>query len=244
MNIVIVKAGGTGSRMGDKYDGIPKQFIEIQGKPILIYSIEPFEHANNIDKIIISCHKDYIELAWEYCRKFNISKVFKIIEGGKTTNDSFFNGVKEAEKYMSDEDIIILGDAVRPLVSENTVEEIVKQAKTHGAAGGAVRIAECAFTKSKKEKDTFQYLGNDGSYMSKTPQGIKLGKLKQYKKEAEQMGVYNNCPALCTLAINTNNPYTFVPDSPYNIKITYENQLDFFEMIVKNGLREKIINIK
>ena len=143
---------------------------------------------------------------------------------------------------MNDDDLVIMADAVRPLVSTSTVEEIVEKAKECGAAGGMVKIAECAFICD--EKDSISYIGNDTSYMSKTPQAIKLGYLEKYNRQAKEMNVYENCPALCTLCINTNNPYAIVKDSPYNIKITYQHQLDFFEMIVKNGLLEKIINIK
>ena len=243
MNIVIVKAGGKGNRMGDKYQSIPKQFIEVENKPIIIYALEAYEKSKNIDKIIISCHKDYIDLAWKYCKKFNITKVTDIIEGGETTNDSFFNGVKVAEKYMDNEDIILQCDAVRPLVSYKTVDKIVEKAKQYGAAGSATSTSECLFNKNKCS-DEYRYLGVGGSYLSKTPQGIKLKNLKKYKKLADELNIFDNCPALCTLSINTGNDYYFVEDSPYNIKITYESQLEFFEIIVKNGLREKIINIK
>ena len=242
MNIAIVKAGGTGQRIKGKNISLPKQFIEVEGKPLLIYSIEPLQKANNIDKIIISCHENYIDLAEKYCKKFNITKLLKIVKGGETTRDSFLNGLKVAKNLMNDDDLIIMADAVRPLVSTTTVEEIVNKAKEYGAAGGMVKIAECAFTCD--EEDKISYIGNDASYMSKTPQAIKLGYLEKYNKQAIEMNVYEKCPALCTLCINTNNPYAIVKDSPYNIKITYQNQLEFFEMIVKNGLREKIMNIK
>ena len=244
MNIIVVKAGGTGERLANgKYD-VPKQFIEVCGKPLIIYSIEPFQKAENLDRIIISCHKDYIDLCWNYVKRFGITKVTDIIEGGKTTQDSFDKGVEVAMKDMTEDDILLVGDAVRPLVAASTVEEMIREAEDCGAAGGGVRMAECSFSFPTGREEEYNYLGNDNGILSKTPQAIKLGKYFEYKKKAEEMGIWDNCPALCALSVNTGNPYRFVRDCPYNVKITYEAQLDFFRMIVENGLVENIIDIK
>ena len=244
MNVIVVKAGGIGERIAnDKYT-VPKQFIEIKGKPLLIYSMEPFQQAKNLDRIIIACHKDYIDLCWDYVKKFNMTKVSDIVEGGETTQDSFDRGVDCAMQYMTDDDVILVGDAVRPLVASSTVEGMIEMAVKYGAAGGGVKMAECSFSYPTGKETEYNYLGNDNGILSKTPQAIKLGKYFEYRQAAMDMGIWENCPALCALSVNTGNPYKFVPDCPYNLKITYEAQLDFFRMIVENDLIESITSIK
>ena len=243
MNVAIIKAGGTGSRIqNDRFD-IPKQFIEVKGKPIIIYSIEPLQNAENVDRIIISCHSDYIDLCWDYVRKFGITKVTDIVEGGKTTIDSFNNAFDVVKDEMTDEDIIIMNDAVRPLYATETIEEIVEAAKKYNAAGGGARVPECTYSTPFKQNSDFEYLGSDNVMVSKAPQAIKLGEYNRCKKAAIEMGIYDNCPTPCTLTQNTGRGYRFIPDSPYNIKITYDAQLDFFIAVVEAGIYDQIIHI-
>src|SRR5690625_3097890 len=115
MNIAVLLAGGIGSRMGnvDK----PKQFIDVYGKPIIIYTLETFANHPNIDYIAITCLEEWVEDLTILLRKYEIDKVKWIIPGGKTRQESVFNAIKTISDECDDNDIIVVHDSVRPLIS-------------------------------------------------------------------------------------------------------------------------------
>ena len=112
MNIAVIFAGGTGQRMNSA--SLPKQFLMIHGKPILVHTIEKFQMAEGIDKIVVVSLKDYIPMVEDLKRKFNLNKIVSIVSGGANGQESIFNGLLEAEKHSaSDQDIVLIHDGVR-----------------------------------------------------------------------------------------------------------------------------------
>lgn len=115
MNIAVIFAGGVGKRM--KTNGVPKQFLEVYGKPILIYTLEKFENNHNIDAIVIACLEEKIDYCQKLINKFEITKVRAIVKGGKTGQESIYNGLRAADQISeSDNDIVLIHDGVRPLI--------------------------------------------------------------------------------------------------------------------------------
>ena len=159
MNTAIILAGGTGERM--KTNDLPKQFLLVAGKPIIIYTLEKFQASRDVDNIIIVCKDGYKSVVRRYVTQFGISKVVSIVDGGKTRQDSLYNGVKEAVAVSEnvDRDIIIIHDSVRPAVSLELISEVVKKTKIHDACMAVGRpietivvIGEDGFVKEVKNR--------------------------------------------------------------------------------------------
>ena len=118
-NIAVVFAGGTGQRMGIK--DVPKQFLEVEGKPVIIYTLEHFQNHPEIDDIYVVCIEPWIDYLNYQLDKFGITKVKSVVPGGKTGQDSIYLGLKEAEKYCSPEDVVLIHDGVRPFINADLI---------------------------------------------------------------------------------------------------------------------------
>ena len=172
MNLALIFAGGVGKRMGNS--GIPKQFLRLYGKEIIIYTLEIFENNENIDGVVISCLEEKIELLKKLIVKYEFKKVKSIVSGGKTGQESIYNGLKELEKYYSKNDIVLIHDGVRPLINNETVNnniELVKQ------KGNAITTAPAIETiiKLEEEKDVnkqIEYLNTMGILKNNLEKGI------------------------------------------------------------------------
>ena len=133
MNIVVIFAGGSGQRMHTK--DIPKQFLEMHGKPIIIYTLELFEKHPEIDAIVIACKEDWIEYLEKLLYKYRIEKVKKIVPGGDTGQMSIYNGLMAAQEVSKGEEAIVLvHDGVRPLINQKVISDNIESVKTHGSA--------------------------------------------------------------------------------------------------------------
>lgn len=134
MNIAVIFAGGTGQRMHTK--SRPKQFLELNGKPIIIYTIELFDNHPDIDGIVVVCLKSWIPFLKKMLRKFEINKVVEIVPGGNTGQESIYISLCAAERYSkkmySDDDIVLIHDGVRPLITEQTITNNIRVAKDKG----------------------------------------------------------------------------------------------------------------
>lgn len=140
MNVGLIFAGGAGVRMNSK--GKPKQFLEIHGKPIIVYTLEVFQHHRDIDKVVVVCIEEYISELKSIVEKYALNKVFTVVPGGATGFDSIFNGLSALNSVCSDDDIVLIHDGVRPLVDAQTISESIVCAKKHGAAITAVPAVE------------------------------------------------------------------------------------------------------
>ena len=134
MNIAVIFAGGTGQRMHTK--SRPKQFLELNGKPIIIYTLELFDNHPQIDGIVVACIESWIPFLKKMLRKFEINKVVDIVPGGATGQESIYKGLCAAEKFVKGhkehDDIVLIHDGVRPLINEETITENIKTAREKG----------------------------------------------------------------------------------------------------------------
>lgn len=131
MNIACIFAGGSGVRMGA---GVPKQFLEINGKPIIIHTLQLFQYHEMIDKIYISVLKDYIPYMKDLVADYHLNKVVKVIPGGETAQDSIYNALKTAEAENPADSIVLLHDGVRPFVSYEVISNNIESVKKYGNA--------------------------------------------------------------------------------------------------------------
>lgn len=141
MNTAVIFAGGVGKRMHSK--DIPKQFLKLHGIPIIIHTLKIFEDSPCIDSIVVSCLEDYIGYLTKLVSDYNLKKVQKIVPGGKTGQESIFNGLKAAAEVGNrDKDIVLIHDGVRPLITEKTIEDNIQSVKKYGSAITSVKAKE------------------------------------------------------------------------------------------------------
>ena len=129
MNIAVVFAGGSGVRMGS---GIPKQFLEINGKPIIVYTLQLFQYHDKIDKIYLSVLERYIPYMNMLIEEYRLQKVAQVLPGGETAQDSIYHALKAAERENPQDSIVLIHDGVRPFVSYEVISNNIESVKEHG----------------------------------------------------------------------------------------------------------------
>ena len=133
MNTAVIFAGGTGKRMNTRAK--PKQFLEMHGKPVIIYTLQHFEEHSEIDSIVLVCLESWMDYAKKLIKEHHITKVTDIVAGGSTGQESIFNGVLCAYKNSSDDkDIVLIHDGVRPLIDKETITECLISVRKYGSA--------------------------------------------------------------------------------------------------------------
>lgn len=218
---VVIFAGGVGSRM--KSEDIPKQFIEVEGKPIIIHTIEKFDNHPEVDKIVVACLESWIQiLEWEL-KKHGIEKVVSIVCGGKTGHESIHNGLVEVNKYSSNDDIVLICDGVRPMISENLITNCIEETKKFGTAvpvtpsiDSVLESIDGVFCHKNYERNTM--------FITQAPQGYYMEKIMWAHNEAEKRNI--NAPTSSSeLLIELGEKVHLFIGERRNIKVTTPEDL-------------------
>ena len=232
MNIAVIIAGGSGQRMGQD---IPKQFINVYDKPVIIYTLEGFQRHPQIDAIEVVCIDGWHDVLWAYAHQFNITKLKWVISGGNTGQESIRNGVFNLEGKVGDEDIIVIHDGIRPLVDETVLTDVIMNAQIHGNAVTSLPYNEQIFVVNpENEKTTQQYIPREILRRVSTPQAYKFGKLDWAYHEAfeKEIGIkgsaYTN-----TMMVELGETLYFAAGSDKNIKLTTKDDLEMFKGYLK-----------
>jgi len=235
MNIAVIFAGGVGKRMGqtDK----PKQFIEIEGKPIIIHTLEIFERNKNIDKIVISSLKEWIVYLQDLIEKYNITKVDKIVPGGETGQMSIFAGVRAAKELYPEDSIVLLNDGVRPFIDDDLINRNIENVKMNGSAISCVSSTE-TFLIVDKEKNVKQIPERPNSLIAKAPQSFYLKDIYEVHIKAQKDNIYDSIDS-CTLMGYYKRPLSVVMTDYDNIKITTPKDISLAASIYKRHLEKK-----
>lgn len=230
MNVAIILAGGMGQRMQQE---IPKQFLNIEDKPLIIYTLEAFENHPQVDAILVVCIDGWHDVLKAYAKQFYIKKLRWVIQGGTTGQESIRNGVFYLREICSKDDIITIHDGIRPLVDENVLTDVIVKCGIYGNAVTSMPYNEQIFVKSAEEI-TKQYIPRETLRRVSTPQAYKYGKLLwAYEKAfAENIGIgkssYTN-----TMMVDLGEELHFAIGSDKNIKITTQDDLDIFRALIK-----------
>lgn len=235
MNIGIILAGGTGSRMGSD---IPKQFIDIYGKPLIIHTLESFDMNLNIDYIVVVCKKDWKEDLEIWLRKFGINKVKWIVDGGETRQASIYNALKTIEDFCKEDDIVVIHDAARPLISQRIIDENINGAKKFGAVDTVIPTADTIIN-SKDDKTINNVPIRKELYLGQTPQSFKFDKVLKAHEKAIENGKIDATDD-CQLLLDLNEKVYLVNGDKLNFKITTFEDLMLLKAIIKLGKVERI----
>ena len=239
MNVAVIFAGGVGTRMG-KTDK-PKQFIEISGKPIIIHTLEHFEKNENIDGIIIASKAEWIDYLNDLLKKYNITKVKKVVPGGETGQMSIFNGVKCAKEMYGDDTIVLIHDGVRPFITQELIDTNIENVKEKGSAISSVYSTETEVL-IEDNKDVKSVIKRSESLIAKAPQSFYLKDIYDVHIKAQQDGVTNSIDS-CTLMNQYNRPLSVVLTDYDNIKITTIKDIALAESIYERRKNEEKTNV-
>lgn len=241
MNIAIMPAAGIGSRMGEVCKETPKQFLKVFKKPIMIYTLEVYEKCKDIDAIIVVCHKDWMDFLNKEISKSELTKIKAVVPGGATGQESINIGIHEAEKLITkDDDIIIIQDAVRALVSTELISRTIDSAKKFGAAATAVENSSILYRLDENKKP-YEYIGKEKIFLSQTPQAIQYKKMINAHKLAKEKGILDTS-ATCQLLFDLGEKIQFVQGDPMNIKITAKEDLNFFKEVIRGRMAKEWLN--
>jgi 2-C-methyl-D-erythritol 2,4-cyclodiphosphate synthase/2-C-methyl-D-erythritol 4-phosphate cytidylyltransferase len=217
MNCALIFAGGTGTRMNSK--GKPKQFLELHGKPIIIYTLDVFENCDSIDEIVVACNPDWIDYLQMLLERFHMKKVVRIVPGGQTGQQSIRNGLMAIRERHPEQDdtIVLIHDGVRPYASHDLIGAVAVKAEESGAAIAAV-----------PPKDTIRHLTEGTLNRSElccvqTPQGFRFALLEEAFERAFEEGFYGTDDA--SLVERLGHDVAIVPGEHANIKITTPEDL-------------------
>lgn len=226
-NIGLIIAGGSGARM---HQNIPKQFLTINDRPVIMYTLEAFQKHADIDAIAVVCIEGWEQVLWAYANQFNISKLKYVIKGGKNGQDSIRNGIYELEKHYSSEDIVLIHDAIRPMVSAEIISDCIVKTKQYGCAIATIPCAEAMMQTENGIISSGSY-PRDNLRRTQTPQGFYLGKICNLHKRALEAGITNSV-ASCTLMIEMGEQVYFSAGSEKNIKLTTLDDIDIFKALL------------
>lgn len=226
-NIALLIAGGSGSRM--KQD-IPKQFLTVNERPVIIYTLEAFEKHPEIDEIAVVCVESWENVLWAYAKQFNISKLKCVVKGGKNGQDSIRNGVYELEKHHDRDDIVLIHDAIRPMVSAEIISDNIRVCREYGNAITVIPCAE-AMLRTEDGVDSSALYPRDNLKRTQTPQAFKLGEICDLHRRALEVGITNSV-ASCTLKVEMGEKVYFSRGSEKNIKLTTVEDIDIFKALL------------
>ena len=227
MNIGVIIAGGSGQRM---HQEIPKQFMNVNDKPVIVYTLEAFERHPDIDEIWVVCLDGWHEILWAYAKQYKISKLKWIVSGGENGQGSIRNGVFEAEKRYGEDDILLIHDAVRPLVSQEILSDCIVKCRKYGSAVVTVPC-NTVILKKKDELSSEEVVDRQELAVTQTPQAFPLHKLVWAHKEALKRGITNSV-ASCTLMTELGESVYFSVGAETNIKLTTQDDLMIFKALL------------
>ena len=227
MNVALIIAGGAGNRM---QQDIPKQFITVNERPVIVYTLEAFEKHPEIDSIAVVCIEGWEQVLRAYAKQFNISKLQYVVPGGKNGQDSIRNGVFELEKHFDGDDIVLIHDAIRPMVSAEIISDNIRTAREFGNAVTVIPCAEAMMQTEDGKVSTGSY-PRDRLKRTQTPQAFRIGDICRLHRDALEAGITNSV-ASCTLMIEMGRQVYFSAGSEKNIKLTTVEDIDIFKALL------------
>lgn len=241
MNIAIIFAGGSGVRMGA---GMPKQFLEINGKPIIIHTLDIFQHSSFIDKIYIACKKEYIDRLEYMLDYYRISKAAKVVAGGKTGQESIYNGIRCALQENSKDSIVLIHDGVRPFITDEVIEKNIESVKKYGTAVTCTPFFETPVISKSGEKVESMPLRKE-MFTAQAPQSFRLGEIVAAHEEIRKVNPeYKDIADSCNLFCNLGKEMHIVEGNRGNIKVTTPEDFYLLRALLQYRENEQILGLK
>jgi len=230
--IALLTAAGVGSRTNQD---IPKQFLHIDNKPLIIYTLEAFQIHPSVDSIIVVCLDGWHDILKSYARQFNIDKLKHVVSGGNSGQESIKNGLVELQKHYSEDSIILVHDGNRGLISQEIISDSLS---TYAQKGSAVAVIPCTEAVFESDNGTTAKLEipREKLYRTQTPHTYSLGKMLWAHEQASKRNITNTA-ATCSLMKALGEEIHFSKGSEKNFKITTVEDIDMFKALL-NTTRE------
>ncbi|MCQ2221663.1 MAG: 2-C-methyl-D-erythritol 4-phosphate cytidylyltransferase [Prevotella sp.] len=235
MNIAVIIAGGSGNRMGQD---IPKQFMHVDGCPIIIHTMQCFQKHPDIDAIAVVCLKGWDTVLQAYANQFSITKLKWIFPGGETGMESIHNGIyglKDAG--CKGDDLVLIHDSVRPLLSQDIISSNIAVCKAYGYAITGIQCREAIL----ESEDGFAATGSiprDTLIRTQTPQTFRLDNIIAVHEEAKEKGITNSVASCTLIAEVGGREMHIVPGSEKNIKVTTVEDLEILKALMHTSKDE------
>ena len=228
MNVAMILAGGVGSRVGA---AIPKQFIQVQGKPILIHTLEVFQADEAIDAIELVCIQSHMDVIWDMVRQYGITKVRWVCTGGATYQDSVLNGLRNLEPHCQDDDIVLIHFGVSPFVDQEIIDDSIAVCRAHGNAISSNPCVLCMCAKDPEDASrSTEGLDRETLMGLNSPQTFRMDYLRELYAEGLEKNVMDTLvdPHTPTLMFALGRTLYFSKSSQANIKITTKEDIALF----------------
>lgn len=231
MNIALIIAGGSGNRMGQD---IPKQFMHIEGCPVIIRTLMCFQQHPDINAIAVVCLKGWETVLQSYANQFNIDKLKHIYPGGETGMQSIHNGIYGLkEDGYADDDLVLIHDAVRPLLSQEIISGNIATCKAFGYAITGIKCRE-AVLKSEDGFSAVSSIPRDTLIRTQTPQTFKLKNIISAHEEAKMKGIADSVSSCTLIAEIGGREMHIVPGAEMNIKITTSEDIEILKSLINS----------
>ena len=239
MNIAAIFAGGSGVRMHTK--SRPKQFLELNGKPIIIYTLELFDNHPQVDAIVVACIDSWIPFLKKMIRKFEITKVVKIVPGGETGQDSIYNALQAAERAANGKDAtVMIHDGVRPLITEQTITDNINTVEEFGSCITCVPATE-TFVVSQAD-GSLEIPSRANSLIARAPQSFHLSDIMTAHRRAISEGMHDFIDS-CTMMSHYGYTLKTIIGPMENIKITTPTDFFIFRAMVEVHENQQIFGL-
>lgn len=227
MNIALILAGGHGNRTAQD---IPKQFMNVYEKPLIIYTLENFERHPEIDGILVVCLDGWHEVLKAYARQYGISKLKWVVDGGDDGQESTKKGVEALKDVCGTEDIILVHDAIRPFITPDVITDAITKCKQKGSGLSAVRCQE-TIVRTDDGKSGVEGIARQEIMRVQTPQAYKYGKARWAYEEADRRGIKGEV-YINTLMLRLGERVYFSKGTDKNVKITTIEDLEVFKALL------------
>ncbi len=227
-NVAVIFAGGSGKRMNTV--SRPKQFLELRGKPIIIYTLELFDTHPNIDGIVVVCIEYWIPFLQKQLKKFEITKVVEIVPGGDTGQDSIYNGLKVAKKHFPENSCVLIHDGVRPLITEQTITDNIKKVQEKGNCITCIPATETFVVRQKN--GNLHIPNRADSLIARAPQSFILSDILSAHEKARRENRHDFIDS-CTMMSYYGHQMNTIIGPMENIKITTPTDFFIFRAMVE-----------
>lgn len=229
MIVALLTASGSGTRM---HQDIPKQFLHIENKPVIIHTLERFQNHPQVDAIIVVTLPTWIDFVWAYAKQFNITKLKWVVPGGATGQESICNGLEAIAGECKASDVVMIHDGNRPLVDRDIISNSIATFNQHGCAVASIPCTEAVFVSDDRISST-KTIPREQLQRTQTPHTYTLGKL-QWAYEQAKLHNIKNTTAVCTLMCELGEKIFFSQGNEKNIKLTETEDLDIFSSLLRN----------
>lgn len=228
MNIALILAGGVDPKF---QMNIPKQFVNVFNRPVIVYTMEAFQRHREIDAVAVACLDGWQEMVRTYARQFNIEKLKWIIPGGKDGQASAWNGIMTLREECREDDILVIHDAIRPFVSEELISDSIRVCRIFGMGVAAVRTMD-TIMKTEDGVTGRECISRDSIVRIQTPQSYRMDRLLSIHRKAVEEGIHGEVDSTSVAARLGENIY-FSQGSDLNIKINTVQDVEMFKALYK-----------